>query len=110
VFDASDGSASLPVAVANESMARQFWLEGSAIGMGFKIGPPIRRRVGVHRARGVARSGETTDAGGRRRVPSITNRSTRRPPEVASVSGPNTISSRSVAWGSVVQHLSKASP
>jgi predicted permease len=39
VLDARDGATSLPVAVINETMARQFWPGGSAVGRRFKIGP-----------------------------------------------------------------------
>jgi predicted permease len=40
LIDASDGATSLPVAVVNETMARQFWPGKDAVGKRFKIGPP----------------------------------------------------------------------
>jgi putative ABC transport system permease protein len=40
VIDDRDGATSLPVAVVNETMARQFWPGGNAVGKRFKIGPP----------------------------------------------------------------------
>ena len=35
-----DGSLSLPVAVVNETMAREFWPNENAVGKRFKLGPP----------------------------------------------------------------------
>jgi predicted permease len=39
-INTGDNAASLPVAVINETMARQFWPDGDAIGKRFKIGSP----------------------------------------------------------------------
>jgi hypothetical protein len=39
-LNAGDSAASLPVAVINETMGRQFWPDEDAIGKRFKIGPP----------------------------------------------------------------------
>jgi putative ABC transport system permease protein len=39
-FDEHDGPQSMPVAIINETMARQFWPDEDALGKRFKLGPP----------------------------------------------------------------------
>jgi len=43
-FDEHDGPESLPVAIVNETMARQFWPNEDALGKRFKLGPPDSTR------------------------------------------------------------------
>jgi putative ABC transport system permease protein len=40
VFDGRDGSDAAPVAIVNETMAKQYWPGGSALGKRFKLGDP----------------------------------------------------------------------
>ncbi|MEJ7710096.1 MAG: ABC transporter permease [Pyrinomonadaceae bacterium] len=39
-FDASDSAGSMPVAIINETMARQYWANESVVGKRYKIGDP----------------------------------------------------------------------
>ncbi|HWC76093.1 MAG TPA: ABC transporter permease, partial [Blastocatellia bacterium] len=43
-FDDGDRQGSLPVAIVNETMARQYWPDQSPIGMRFKVGDPESNR------------------------------------------------------------------